>query len=73
MYLTNYIEKQPLKGRMRCKMNMFTVLRSPISGMGHKEGKIDSLKEGFLDNSMADCPRVRQKVRQLSFLSQFIS
>ena len=41
MYLANYTEKQPLKSRMKCKMNQFTVLENPKLTIGHKGRRLD--------------------------------
>ena len=39
------------EGSLMVRMNKFTLLGSPISTTGHKEGKNNSLKDGFLDGS----------------------
>ena len=48
---------------MRCRMNKFTLLESPISITEHKAGIIDALQAGFFKVLDQPEPGVRDKMR----------
>ena len=61
--MAHRIDKQLQECRMRCKMSIYTLLKTPLSIAGHKAGKSESLNTGFIALDQPAIRQARNKVR----------